>query len=448
MKRSKKLKYDHIALFAEGEADTQALAGTVFRKQIAKFGKWVNPLFPIEFMELDREWAQQIVDNFNAGVIDHVPVPLDHTDQTEANTGEVIKLEIEDDGLYGYLDIRRPNVVDDILGGLIFDVSISFDWDYIDTADGKHHGPTLLHVALVNNPYLKGMPEFEEAQVGAYSEQWGKLQTTLALPKSSSVIMLSESKVKELNNNMETATVKNDRDFDVEIKVKNEEGEEVAKTLKPGEEAEVPKDQSEAVLGQISDAEKPAEGGEGEGDEGGEGSGEGEGAGEGEGEGGEGNPGSGQPNLSEKDRKELAELRKKQALSDTREMYQTLLSAGKITPAQEESFMQLAKVHGQTVQLSKDKNVSLSELVKGILESGPKVAKFSESGSGKDGEGEGSGEGAGSGADKSPSENLSDEESKGMQAVGADPKRMDELSEKYPAMKSALNQPSKPKENK
>lgn len=434
MKRSKKLKYDHITLLAEGDAEDQSMAGTMFYKQIAKFGKWVNPLYPIEFMELDREWAQTIVDNFNAGIIDRVPVPLDHTDATEANTGEVVKLEIKDDGLYAYLDIRRPNVVEDINNGLIFDVSISFDWDYIDTADGKHHGPTLLHVALVNNPYLKGMPAFQEAVDVAFSKVAEKMTAALSLPKSSSVIMLSESKIKELSMNV--AKVKNDKDFPVEIAVKNEDGEEVKKTLQPGEETEVPKEQAEGVLTTIAEATDP----EGEGSGEGEGEGEGSGSeGEGEGEGGEGSgEGEGSEQLSEAERKELEDLRQKTALSEVEKSYQTLLSAGKITPAQKEAFMRLSEVHTTKVELS-GKQVSLSKIVTDILEAGPKRVNFSEEGSGKNGEGEGEGAGSGAGTeDKKPSETLSEEERKGMQATGADPKRMDELAGKYPAMASAL----------
>jgi hypothetical protein len=56
-------------------------------------------------------------------------------------------------------------------------------------------------------------------------------------------------------------------------------------------------------------------------------------------------------------------------------------------------------------------------------------------GSGKDGEDDQNDE---EDTDKKPSELLSDEERKGMQATGADLKKMDELAEKYPAMKSAL----------
>lgn len=427
MKLSKKLKYQHIALLAEGEADTQEIVGTVFYKQVAKFGKWVNPLFPIEFMELDKEWAQQIVDNFNAGVIDRVPVPLDHTDQTEANTGEVIKLEIKEDGLYAYLDIRRPNVVDDIVNGLIFDVSISFDWDYIDTANGDHHGPTLLHIALVNNPYLKGMPEFEQATEGSFSKHFSKLTTALALPNTGSVIMLSESKVKELSN-MDEATVKNDKAYAVEITVKTDD-DEVKKTLAPGEETTVPKDQAEAVLAEIEAAVDPDADQETE---------EEKKAREEQEEADRKKQEEDDAKLTDeekqakKDQEELADLRKKNALSETEKEFTTLLSAGKITPAQKDAFMKLSEVRTTNVQLS-GKQVSLSSIVTEILQAGPKVAKFSEDGSNADG-----GEDDPKNTDKKPSENMSEAELRGMQATGADPKRADELAAKYPAMAAAL----------
>lgn len=433
MKRSKKLKYDHIALLAEGDAESQNIVGTVFYKQIAKFGKWVNPLFPIEFMELDKEWAQSIVDNFNAGVIDRVPVPLDHTDQTEANTGEVIKLEIQDDGIYGYLDIRRPNVVDDINNGLIFDVSISFDWDYIDTENGDHHGPTLLHVALVNNPYLKGMPAFEEATQGSFSKHFSKLTTALALPKSNSVIMLSESKVEELSN-MEEATVKNDKEYAVEITVKVDD-DEVTKTLAPGEETTVPKDQAEDVLKQIEDAVDPEADPEADPEKDPEADPEKD---------PKDPPADPEKDPEEteqekKDREELSELRAEKA-------FNALLSEGYITPAQKDKFMELSKAQGSsTVSLSRDNkkvSLSLTEAITEVLKAGPKVAKFSESGSNKDGDDPKPED------NKKPSENMSEAELKGMQATGADPKRADELAEKYPAMAEALSSNDKKDEEK
>lgn len=222
---------------------------------------------------------------------------------------------------------------------------------------------------------------------------------------------------------MENATVKNDRDFPVEITVKNEDGEEVKRTLAPGEETEVPKDQSEDVLAAITDATNPDEDGDGsDNDEDKDKDGE------------DGND----SNLSESERKELSDLRQKQALADTEREFNTLLSANKVTPAQKEAFMALAEVRTSTVSLS-GKQVSLSTLVTQILEAGPNVSKFSEDGSSNDGDGSDGGDGNGSdNSNKKPSETLSEEERKGMQATGADPKRMDELADKYPEMQSAL----------
>lgn len=390
-----------IVLSTSLDASTQQLNGTQFRKQIVKYGEWVNPLFPIESMTLDEDWAKSIIDNFDSGLVGKIPVPLDHTDATEANTGEVVSLEsVKGDGLYAILDVRRPEVVDDINNGLIFDVSISFDWDYIDTADGKHYGPTLLHVALVNNPYLKGMDGFEQLS--------RDITKKLALPNKGSVIMLSEAKAKELSN-METATVKNDKDYEVKISVKDEDGEVVERTLAAGEETEVPKDQAEEVTTQIADAVAP----EGDNDDDND------------------DDLDDEDELPEGEKEQLSALRKRDAKHRTEKMYSTLLSKGKITPAQKEAFMQLSEVAGNKVELS-GKQVTLSRIVFDILSAGPKVLKFSEDGSGK-----GKNVDDKKDEDKKPSEDLSEAERAGFQAVGADPKAFDEYSEKYPELVSA-----------
>ena len=458
-------KKNHIMMFAEGDAPLEQINGTQYRKMVAKFGKWVNPLFPIESMVLDKEWAEQVKANFDAKVIDRVPVPRNHTDDVSANTGEVVELEIADDGLYAIMEIRDWKTVADINDEIIFDVSISFDWNYVDTETGAEHGPVLLHVALVNNPYLKGMSGFEksEAQIekeAAEAAIWGDMEwlTDFSSKHKQSAIMLSESKAKELREMF--VTVKNDKGFPVTIRVKDEDGEEVEKVLQPGEEAQVPQDQSEAILQSIADATEE-EGGEGDGSEGdGSGDGEGEGAGDGDGSEGDGSgdgsgdgagEGDGEESEEEKKRKadaaELADLRKKNAKLELSQQYDTLLKAGKITPAQKDKFMALAEVHGSTVNLS-GKPVQLSKVVVDILSAGPQVVKFSEDGTQQNGEGEGEGEGEGSGdSSKKPSETLSDQEKAGMEAVGADPKRMDELAGKYPAMAAALND-KKPNEEK
>lgn len=419
------MKANHVILLQEGTEQAQ-ITGTVYRKQIAKFGTWINPLYPFfsedPEMVLDEDWADEMVKNFNKSPRPNgrVAVPSDHTDMTSANTGEVLKLEaVEGDGLYAYMDIRRDETAQDIEKGLIFDVSMAFDWDYVDTK-GKHHGIVLIHVALVNSPYLSEMESFEPNKAGAldFAKEFG-----LAKPSNSSVIMLSASKAKELKEQMTLATIKNTRDFKLSISVKDEDGEAVAKLLKPGEETQVPKDQAKAVLAQIEKAEKPK---------------------------------AKKTKLSKKTKpakstklkkgdKPNAELVKAQAeVAKLRaeKRYNILLKAGKITPAQKDQFMALAEAGTGKVELSEGKKVSLSKAVFEIMKAGPKVVSFKEKGSGKTPE---SGK-TPKNSDKKPSEQLTETEQRGMQATGADPERMDKLAKKYPAMRDQLT--SKESESK
>lgn len=452
---------NHIMMFADSSAPLEKVNGTQYRKMIAKFGKWVNPLFPIEYMELDKEWADQVKANFDAKIIDHVPIPLNHTDDVSANTGELVELEVGTDGLYGILEIRDWSTTDKIESGVIFDVSISFDWNYVDTEGGKEHGPVLLHVALVNNPYLKGMTGFEKtvdqiAKEEAEQSAWGDLEflTDFSSKHKNSAIMLSESKAKELRE-MKFVTIKNDKDFPVTISVKDEDGEAVEKVLQPGEEVQVPSDQGEAVLATIAAAVKADdEEAESDEDKAAREAKEAEDAAaakkkEEDDAAAAAAAAEADKDLTDEekaakaDKAELADLRAKNAKLELSEKYQTLLSAGKITPAQKDRFMALAEVHGSTVNLS-GKPVQLSQIVVDILSAGPQVVKFSEDGTQETEEAKAAREAkeaeeAAAAGTKKPSELLSDQEKAGMEAVGADPKRMDELAGKYPAMAAALN---------
>ena len=460
---------NHIMMFADTSDVLEKINGTQYRKMIAKYGKWVNPLFPIEYMELDKEWAQEVANNFDAKVIDHVPVPLNHTDDVAANTGELVAVEVGDDGLYGILEIRDWQTIDKIENGVIFDVSISFDWNYVDTENGDEHGPVLLHVALVNNPYLKGMSGFEKtedqlAKEEAEAAAWGDLEflTDFSKKHKQSAIMLSESKAKELREML--VTIKNDRDFPVTISVKDEDGEAVEKVLQPGEECQVPQDQSEGILATITDAVKPAddeeeteeektarEAKEAE-DAAAAKKKEEEDAAAAAAAADEDKDLTDEEKAAKAEKAELADLRAKNAKLELSEKYGELLKAGKITPAQKDRFMALAEVHGSTVNLS-GKPVQLSQVVVDILQAGPQVVKFSETGTQKTEEEEAAAkkaadEAAAAEASKKPSELLSDQEKAGMEAVGADPSRMDELAGKYPAMAAALNQTKPTNEEK
>ena len=442
----KKIKYGSILQFASEDTQKASFKGSIYRKQIAKFGQWVNPDYPWfsddPHMTLDEAWGNTIVENFNNDALGSpVPVPLNHTDDVRVNTGLVKSLEVvPGDGLYAELEIADDETIGKLDKGLIFDVSISFVWDFIRQDNGKHYGATLLHVALVNTPYLIGMNAFEKvgAALSRLSQSFKPVGLSLA---SEGAIMLSRTKVKELSH-MEESTIKNDKDFPVEVKYKNGE-EEVVVTVEAGEEVTVPTEVAEEVTSQIADAVEPttdddAAGDDDKGDDKGE---------ENNDDKSEDDPSDDDaPEDEEEDKdKELARVKLENATLSIEKRYAELLSAGKVIPAQKDKIMGLAKL-GQGVQLSTEagKKLDLATAVFDILEAGAKKFSTEENGSSADGGEETTPvDKGGDDEDKKPSESLSEAELAGFKAVGADPAKMDELASKDPVFAEALKQLSR-----
>src|SRR5262245_5490562 len=124
------------------DAPLKQLSGskTLFKKQLVRFGEWVDPLFPSRKMVIDRNFAATLVRNFQAGVAGRIPVPLGHpktdADLVALNRGELVEVSLEDDGLYGILDVRDDEVAKQVKDGTLWDVSISFTDDYLDKESG------------------------------------------------------------------------------------------------------------------------------------------------------------------------------------------------------------------------------------------------------------------------------------------------------------------------
>lgn len=229
-------------------AKVEGATGTLYKKQIIKFGDYVDPWFPEWPMTLDAEWGTMIKDNFDKKTVGRVPVPASHTDDPEKNRGELLAVEQDEEGLNGTLDIRDPQTVQDIENNLIWDDSISFTNNYIDEK-GYGHGPVLFHVALVNNPYITGMSGFQ-----ALSKAVNHVRFAFSQKHNGSAIVLSK-KVKELSN---MKPIKNEKEFDVTVNYQDADGKDVEVTVKPGEEIEVPEATEVAVKQQIEAAEAPA----------------------------------------------------------------------------------------------------------------------------------------------------------------------------------------------
>lgn len=440
----------NILQFASEDTKKATFKGTIYKKQIAKFGEWVNPDYPWfsddPIMTLDEEWANTIVKNFNNNVLGSpVTVPLNHTDDVKANTGVVKSLSVvKGQGLFAEIDIRDEETIKKLDNGLILDVSISFQWDYISQADGKHYGATLLHVALVNTPYLIGMDSFEKVgeALSKFSRSIFKPSIGLALGDRESAIMLSRDKIKELGkDNMEEITLKNEKEFDVTIRV-TRDGEEVEEVVKAGEEVSVPQDQEADITTQLDEATEVEDNQEDKEEEKDEDDDKDQ---EDEDTNNEEKKESTEEEHEDKEessKEELSRVKLENEEYKVKAKYSELLSKGLVIPAQEAKIIGLAKL-GQGVELSTDsgKKIDLASVVFDILEAG--TVKFSTDETGSDKEEEEKEEEENEEGVKKPSEALTEAELAGMKAVGADPAKMDELAEKDPVFRQALESLSK-----
>ena len=313
-----------------------------FWKQICKFGEYVNPNGNGK-MILDKKFADEMVGNFKSGKYGVVPVPLGHPKDSielaELNRGEVKDLKITDDGIDALIEIRDNDTADKIEKRLIPDVSMGFSEDYLDKRTGKYVGAFLKHVGLVADPYIKGMDQF------------------VALSESGASILFSDKEIKK-GEEMNLVKIKNDRDFDIEVKFTLND-EEKNELIKAGEEIEVPEDQAEAVKEQIKKAENPEEAET-------EAEAEVENADE---QLADENQEDDEAEKLRKEReefeKEKAEFERKKKNSSAKKKFDQLLSEGKVVPAMRDNFIALSSVQADVYlsdETSKPTDVLLSEL--------------------------------------------------------------------------------------
>lgn len=140
--------------------------GKLYRKQILKFGAFAHPNDPKDKLVIDKALGRSLVKNFHDGVCDIVQTPIvdggnRHTEDPLRNLGEVIDLSLEEDGIYATIDARKKEYADE-LGKTLIGASAMMSTNYTDTRTGEKVGPTLLHVAITNRPYITNLKDFEE----------------------------------------------------------------------------------------------------------------------------------------------------------------------------------------------------------------------------------------------------------------------------------------------
>lgn len=139
--------------------------GRVFRKQILHYGDLVYPGVKGGKVKIDEEFADKLIANFSNKVADIVQVPkVDgnnlHTEDPDRNIGEVINILKTPKGVYADIDVRTDDA--DKIGKTLLGASAMLHLNYTDTKTGQKVGPTLLHTAITNRPYVTELEDFEE----------------------------------------------------------------------------------------------------------------------------------------------------------------------------------------------------------------------------------------------------------------------------------------------
>jgi len=164
----------NVVLSSKGDDDNEYVelartpSGKVYRKQILKMNEsFLHPANKAQRITIDQNFAEQLVNNFKAGYCDTVQFPKvneknQHVEDPDFNMGEVIDLTYDDKGVWAYIDVRKN--ADDI-GKTYLGASAMMSLDYEDHSTGNHVGPTLLHVAATNRPYLTNLAPYESVSL-------------------------------------------------------------------------------------------------------------------------------------------------------------------------------------------------------------------------------------------------------------------------------------------
>lgn len=164
------------------EVDTVAVAlarkvqGRVYRKHILNEGPLYHPVTGTT-INIDKDFISSLKRNFDNNVCDIVQVPLandknEHVESPAANLGEVVGIEHDPRSrkVFALVDARKHS---DDFGKTLLGASAFLHLNYKDSKTNKRVGPTLLHVAVTNRPYVTGLDPYE-AVVAASSEDLGE----------------------------------------------------------------------------------------------------------------------------------------------------------------------------------------------------------------------------------------------------------------------------------
>lgn len=155
--------------------------GRLFKKHILNKGTLFHPKTG-ESIDINDDFITKLKANYDSGVCPIVQVPLAdaqnaHSEAPDRNIGVVTGIEEEDGKVYALIDARKHA---DDLGKTMLGASAMMSLDYTDTKTKTKVGPTLLHVAITNRPFVTDLEDFSE--VVAASSDYSSEDTVLLTP--------------------------------------------------------------------------------------------------------------------------------------------------------------------------------------------------------------------------------------------------------------------------
>jgi Mu-like prophage I protein len=135
-------------------------------------------------IRIDDAFVATMQDNFAKGYCDIVQVPLanDHNEHVEnpgANLGEVVGIQSRGDKVYALIDAREDAAK---FGKTYLGASAFLSTNYTDSKTNTKVGPTLLHVAVTNRPYVTGLDDYKEV-LAASADSPGEVVVLTAEPE-------------------------------------------------------------------------------------------------------------------------------------------------------------------------------------------------------------------------------------------------------------------------
>ena len=332
-----------------------------FRKQILKVGKWFHKDANGGVLEITKKSIDKLVENFKKGILENVFVPLGHSSDPTKNAGKVTELIPTEKGLDAVIEVIDKKVLKKIKDGLITNVSSSVIENYVTKDKGDKVGPVLGHVALVAEPYIKGLAKFMPVSLSDNYDVIELDDEPLTPKKAIKIItdVKEEKKDKEDKVEKKKEDVKEEDKKEEEVKddVK-EEKEDVKKEKKEDKEEKEDEKKEDKNDKQEAKEEKSSE--------------------EESKEKSENSDESKDKSDEEKESKaDLSERERKVELSEAEKTYGELLEQGKIVPAQKETFITLYTAKGTAVNLS-DEDINFKDQFMSFLKDMPKAIDFEE----------------------------------------------------------------------